>query len=133
MTAGQPYVPTMAISTEPSLSSVVLRWLVVLVVLGAVAASSASAGSRAPSLRLASSTPVKIRGAHFAGAEHVRLRIHTTRGTTTRQLIASSRGSFVAGLGTFLRPVHELATIRARGSAGSLAVLKLPQRQCLPD
>jgi hypothetical protein len=112
---------------------VVLRWLVVLVAFGAVAASSALAVAQAPSLRLASSTPVKIRGIHFAAAEHVRLRIHTTSGTTSRQLIASSRGSFVAGLANLsYDPCTSSLTIRARGSAGSLAVLKLPQRQCPP-
>jgi hypothetical protein len=112
----------------------VLRWFVVLVVFAAVAASYASAGSQAPSLRLVSRTPVKVRGAHFVAMEHVRLRIHTTRGTTTRQLIASSRGSFVAGLGNLsYDPCTSSLTIRARGSAGSLAALKLPQRQCLPD
>lgn len=80
-----------------------------------------------------STSPATIRGAQFAASERIRLKIHLNARDATRHAKANGRGGFVAGLvGISYDPCSTSLTVRARGSAGSAAVLKLPRRQCPP-
>lgn len=98
-----------------------------------IAGSATAATAKEPTLRLTSTTPVKIRGAHFAPSERTRLRVRTADAHGIRHAHANAHGAFVAGLGTIpYDPCSSWLIVRARGSAGSLATLKLPQRQCPP-
>src|SRR4051812_26261219 len=104
-----------------------------MTVVAVVAGSATAATAKKPTLRLTSTAPVKIRGAHFAPSERTRLRIQTADANRTRRARANAHGAFLAGLGTIpYDPCSSWLIVRARGSAGSLATLKLPQRQCPP-
>jgi hypothetical protein len=97
-----------------------------------VATSAAGATAAKPSLRLVATTPVKVAGAHFGRREHVRVRITTPSSTVTRRTVTTSAGTFVVGSSAQFDPCSGPLVVRAIGSRGSDAVLKLPPRECPP-
>jgi hypothetical protein len=110
----------------------VLLLLVVPVAAFASASSfSSDRASRAPSLRLVSKEPLVVRGRSFRPAERVRVVVRANR-DRVRRVTATRSGSFTASFGTvrFVRCIG--LDVRATGSRGSIAVLKLPQPLCAP-
>ena len=111
------------------------RVAVLLLIVAPVAASASSSSSerasRAPSLRLVSKEPLVVRGRSFRPAERVRVVVRTNR-DRVRRVTATRSGSFTASFGSvrFVRCIG--LDVRAIGSRGSVAVLKLPQPLCAP-
>jgi hypothetical protein len=97
----------------------------------AAALGSASRGesSGRPALRLIDRSPVTVQGRHFRSAERVKVTMYTEK--TSVRVTASRAGAFTASL-----PVAEIdrcdrIVIRAVGTAGSTAQLKLlPRPAC---
>jgi hypothetical protein len=110
-----------------------LRRLIAVGGIAAATAGLASAGSSTPALKVASLKPLAIRGTHFVAREKVRIRIHTAEATKTWRVVTTPRGSFVVGVQNMpYDPCSSSLIVRARGSRGSEAAVKLPQRQCPP-
>jgi hypothetical protein len=92
----------------------------------AVGGSESATGSK-PSLELVSSAPLTVRGRGFRAGERVRV----FAGGASRQVRASSRGSFVLTLGSGDR--CNVVRVRAVSASGAVAVLKvLASPQCPP-
>jgi hypothetical protein len=92
-------------------------------------AGSASAGP-SPTLRISGTTPLVVQGTHFRAGERVTITVWT---------VAPVRRSTVARAGSFSVTFPDVrfgrcagARIEARGSKGSLAVLKIPKPGCAP-
>ena len=102
----------------------------------ALALSGLGAGGsfphRAASLRLITTVPLKVAGAHFRSRERVRVVVTVSDATRARVIRASGKGSFVT---EFPIGAGRCAAVRvvAVGNAGSRTVLKhLPAPACLP-
>jgi hypothetical protein len=109
--------------------------LAVLLLLAAPLAASASGSSeragRSPSIRLVSQQPLVVRGRHFRSSERVRV-VVLASSRRVRRVTATGTGTFTA---TFRKVRFVRCTgldVRAIGSKGSIAVLKLPQPACAP-
>jgi hypothetical protein len=101
----------------------------------ALALSGLGAGGSSPhraSLRLITTIPLKVGGAHFRSRERVRVVVTVSDATRARAIRASGKGSFVTefpiGAGRC-----DAVRVVAVGNAGSRTVLKhLPAPACLP-
>jgi hypothetical protein len=108
-------------------SVVVVAALVALLPAGAGAESVA----RKPALRLASASPLTIRGLRFQPEERVRVMI---RGAgATRRVSADNQGSFVASFQELSADRCNALAVLALGSRGSRAELKRPGPLCPPS
>jgi hypothetical protein len=99
----------------------------------ALVLSGVGAGSsQRASLRVTSTVPLKLAGAHFGSHESVRVTATVSGAATIRSVRASAKGSFVADFST---GAGRCSTVRvvAIGNAGSRATVKrLPAPACLP-
>jgi hypothetical protein len=108
------------------------------IVLGAtlLALLPASAGAEQavagkPALRLASASPLKVRGLRFQPAERVRVRVLGEH-KATKRVTANVRGSFVVGFQDISFDRCNAPSVVAVGSQGSRAALKQPEPLCPP-
>jgi hypothetical protein len=97
-------------------------------------AVSAAASRPAPALRLVTTQPLTVRGAHFKSHERVRVTRHFDTSKLSKLVRATATGTFKV---TFAAPVafdpcRESVSVTAVGGRGSEAALKLPQRACPP-
>jgi hypothetical protein len=93
---------------------------------------AAGSSSHRASLRLITTVPLKIAGAHFRSRERVRVVVTVFDAKKARAIRASGKGSFVT---EFPIGAGRCAAVRvvAVGNAGSRTVLKhLPAPACLP-
>jgi hypothetical protein len=99
------------------------------VLLAALAlAGAAAATSSPPRLTVATRTPtLVVRGSGF----HARERVTVTASATVLHVRATRLGSFTLDTGVALSRCSG-AVVRAVGSMGSIALLKLPQPACMP-
>jgi hypothetical protein len=91
-----------------------------------------SESAKGPSLRLTQVAPLEVVGAHFRSHERVRLIADIGRARDTKRIRASGEGAF---LGRFAIGGGHCTSVRVRavGSSGSKAQLKLPPRPaCMP-
>ena len=96
----------------------------------ALAGTALAAGTGpAATLRVAEGS---VRGAHFRPHERVRVVFDRTGIRRVRRVLTSASGSFRTPLVPF-DPCVESLLITARGPAGEVARLKLPQRACPPS
>jgi hypothetical protein len=97
---------------------------------GSVAAARSSAG---PTLRLARGTDaLVVRGSGFYANERVRVTVLAT-GERTKTVRTRAAGTFAASFdSTFADPCSAMV-VRALGSRGDRALLKLPARMCMPE
>jgi len=104
--------------------------LVAAVAALALAGAAKPASTPAPALLLADRAPLVVRGVHFRSSERVRLSV---AGVRRAAITATAAGTFVARLGQVRDDActNPLLVV-AVGSAGSHAVLKLPQPECPP-
>lgn len=113
----------------------VRRLLAVLVLLATLSTACASAGVRggAPhaSVRVVSTAPFTVRGSHFRPRERVRLAVSAV-GTATRRVQAGPTGAFAAVIRSVRVDDCSGYAVRAVGSAGSRAAVKLPAGECAP-
>ena len=108
-------------------------WFLALIPVAAVAAiSAAGATTAAPTLSLAGRQPLVVRGTHFQPRERVRVTVYADE-TRTARVRASASGSFLVSFpGMVLVDRCTGLRVRAAGSQGSVALLKLPLPACLP-
>jgi hypothetical protein len=105
-----------------------------LVIVGGAALLLAGAGNAAtgPSLRLASTKPFVVKGAHFKAGERVLVTLTVNRKRSTRSARAVG-GSFTVSFGTIDVDRCSSYVVRAIGGSGDGAVLRhLPLPACLP-
>lgn len=99
---------------------------------GVPAAHSGAATSRAR-LVLVKADPLRIAGRQFHAGERVRLTATAGADTATRHVRAGAGGSFSTTFGDVqYDPCGTNLAVEARGSDGSRADLKIPQRECPP-
>jgi hypothetical protein len=94
----------------------------------------AVASGPAPALRLVTTQPLTVRGAHFKSHERVRVTQHIDTSKLSKLVRATATGTFKV---TFAAPMAidpclESISVTAVGARGSAAALKLPQRACPP-
>src|SRR5919201_1980885 len=108
-------------------------WFLALIAVAAVAAiSAAGATTAAPTLSLAGRQPLVVRGTHFQPRERVRVTVYADE-TRTARVRASASGSFLVSFpGMVLVDRCTGLRVRAAGSQGRVALLKLPLPACLP-
>ncbi len=105
-----------------------------LVIVGGAALLLAGAGSAAtgPSLRLASTKPFVVKGAHFKAGERVLVTLTIDRKRSSRSARAVA-GSFTVSFGTVELDRCSSYVVRAIGGQGDGAVLRhLPLPMCAP-
>lgn len=105
-------------------------WLLVATLL-ALTGSPAAARNPAPVLTLAGKTPVVVHGAHFIPRETIRIVVAPAAGAPIR-IRADRAGTFTVRL-----PGVQLSRcggfqVRATGTHGTIAMLKLPRPACMP-
>ena len=102
------------------------RGLPIAVVAAVIAAPLAGAGV-APSLRLATRTPLVVRGTHFSAGE----RVTVTAGAASVVVRTGATGAFRANLGT---PLVDRCSVRvvAAGARGDHARLIAARAMCAP-
>ena len=98
--------------------------------------AAASSSVRKPSLSLVSTRPVTVRGLHYAARERVVITFRTV-GATTTPTVSSVRTATAAGVFTAVAsprlaydPCSAQLVVRAVGTRGEQATLRLPLRQC---
>jgi hypothetical protein len=99
--------------------------------IAALALSAPAAGGTAPTLRLVRTSPVVVAGSHFRAGERVTVTLVVTK-RIVRHVTASQTGSFTIGYGGIQLGHCAGFSLSAVGSAGSRAVVKLPQPACMP-
>ncbi len=111
-----------------------MRLLAVTLLMFLLAAGTASARTQSqPTLRiLRSADALVIRGSGFYARENVRVTVATTS-SRVKVVRTSPTGTFTANFGaTYVDPCSAFV-VRAVGSRGDRALLKLPARQCIPE
>jgi hypothetical protein len=98
-------------------------------------AAPALAASPAASLRLVTTEPLTVRGAHFRSHERVRVTEHVNKARRSKVVRASATGAFrvVFSPPYSVDPCVESLLVTAVGGRGSDAALKFPQRACPPS
>jgi hypothetical protein len=100
----------------------------VLAPLGAAAEGSATGNAK---VRLVSMKPLKVKGTGFLSREQITVRV-TGRGTSIRKKVTATRtGGWVLAFAVPFERCNGLI-VRATGSRGSRAGMKLPQPLCPP-
>jgi hypothetical protein len=109
----------------------VMRKGIALTVVALVLAGVASAAPR-PAVKLAPFDPLVVQGSGFRVKERVRVTVTTPENTWRRSVVATRTGAFRAVIG--LVPAGRCGfNVRATGSRGSVATLKLPPLPaCMP-
>lgn len=95
----------------------------------------AVAARSAPTLRLVSTQPLVVKGAHFKAHERVRVTARADVTKRTKLIRTTAKGTFSVSFGTSLAvdPCVESIRVTASGGRGSDAAMKLPQRACPPS
>jgi hypothetical protein len=107
--------------------------IVIAVVAVGVFATLGVAGTEAkPALRAASSKPLVVVGTGFAASERVTVTALTPLRSRSVRVSASRLGVFRARLGWFTQPCGKPFSVRARGTTGSTAAMRLPAPPCVP-
>jgi hypothetical protein len=105
-----------------------------LVAAGAIAALGLSSEMRSPaqpSLRVIDRSPFTVQGRHFRSRERVKVTLAKDARVRTRRVTASGSGVFSAAAPEVAVDRCDTIMVRAVGSAGSRAQLKLlPQPAC---
>jgi len=104
-----------------------VKRLVILVLIGLVTASTATASS--PRIRLTTVSPLTLRGTGFAIRERVRITVNAET-SATRRVLTGSGGGFVARFPTLTFRYCTASIIRAVGSTGDTAVLRIAAPEC---
>jgi hypothetical protein len=103
--------------------------LAVLVAVGGVAVPSLAGGASRAKVRIVTAAPLVVRGSGFKAHEHVRV---TASPGGVRRVVARANGTFRAAFPGAVDRCLGLS-IRAVGTRGDDATLKLPQVACPPQ
>ncbi len=104
-----------------------MKRLLIAVLIGLVIASTATAGS--PHIRITNVSPLTLRGTGFAAHERVRVTV-SAETSASRRILTGSRGGFVARFPTITFRYCTASMIRAVGSTGDKAVLRIAAPEC---
>ena len=108
-----------------------------LAVASAVALMAALPAAAAPSgqarLRLLQRQPIVLAGTSFLPRERVRVSLTVDGATRARAVVASARGSFTVTFASGPADRCAALVVRAAGTRGSRALLKVPQPACPPS
>lgn len=104
--------------------------IIVLVTALAPAAGAVARSAATPTLRLASVTPVTVRGTGFKRLEAIKVTAVGEDRSWTRRVRASTTGVFLASFPT-IEDRCTVISLRAAGAYGSRAVRKLAQPGCV--
>jgi hypothetical protein len=107
-----------------------------LITAGSVAALGAPStqSSARPALRVIDHRPFTVQGRHFRSAERVKVTLYKEQASVrTRRVTASKSGVFNAALPDAGINRCDAIMVRAVGSRGSTAQLKLPRPACKID
>jgi len=108
--------------------------ILVVFAVGATGATLSSHGTAAPTkavVQLVTAQPLEIEGAGFKRLEVVRVTATADEDRATRLLTVRRSGAFLARFpGMRYDPCSEVLVLRARGTKGSLASVKLLPREC---
>jgi hypothetical protein len=115
------------IPAEEGNNGIMMRLLTLALVVASVAAASASAVARAPSLKIERATPLVVRGLGF----HAREIVTVTTSIGHLRVRTTATGGFVASFRTGTDRCSG-GRIVALGTTGDRAVLRLPQLMCAP-
>ena len=96
-----------------------------------VAAPAAGAGT-VPRLRLVAPQPLVVRGEQFRSGERVIVTALTLTGPKRIVVRATTRGRFGATFRLPNQPCGKAFAVRAVGSLGSRAMLRVPPPPCVP-
>jgi hypothetical protein len=107
-------------------------WVVLALIVSALAAGAAAAASTHASLSIASRQPIILRGQGFHRLERVRVTL-VTQVTRIRIIRAGLGGRFTLNYPALNVPHCGGLFAHARGSSGSDATLKIPLPACQPD
>jgi hypothetical protein len=110
-----------------------LSLLVALTLAASGSAVGTGFGSEAarPSLRLVDRDPFTVKGLNFKPRERVKVVLHADE-VMSRRATANELGAFLVRFGEVSIGRCDAFSVRAFGSRGSRAALKLPQPACLP-
>jgi len=98
-------------------------------------ATAAGTQQARPALRvMAPGEPVIIQGLHFKANEQVRVTGHVSQTTVDKSVVSSASGTFMINLGNgvHLAGCSAGAFLKATGTLGSIATLKILPRMCAP-
>jgi hypothetical protein len=107
----------------------------VLAILVAGALAGAAGAQIKPTLRLLANSPLTVRGNGFHAKEKVRVTVNVGSVKQVRVVRATAAGVFTVELSN-MAPYdrcNDPLLVRAAGTIGDTAVLKLPQRACPPS
>ena len=90
------------------------------------------ASERSPTLRVVSATPLIVAGSGFEARERITVTVLTSLGPRIVRTRATAAGRFRAKLGVFTQPCGKPFAVRARGTGGSVAMLRLEAPPCVP-
>jgi len=103
-----------------------MRYVLVAALAAVLVVPAASAA--APRIVLVKSSPLVVAGSHFKPRE----RVTVTLGQTTRQVRATTLGSFQASFGGIVLDRCSAWSVAAVGALGDRAVLLRPRAMCAP-
>jgi hypothetical protein len=106
---------------------------IVLSILVGALALAATAVAATPSVRLAGLSPFRVQGAGFRPAEHVTVELLYAGKDRTAAATATARGGFVVSFGRLQIDRCRGYVVRAKGSEGSVAVLRAVRQMCPPE
>jgi hypothetical protein len=105
----------------------VLRRLLFVVLIGLLVTSAATAGSAR--LRVTSLSPATVRGTGFVPGERVRVTV-AAGSSATRRVLAGPAGGFVARFQTVTLGWCTAYVIRAVGTSGDTAIVRVRAPEC---
>jgi hypothetical protein len=110
----------------------VMAIALVIGVAGITAGLGAASSEANPALRAASTRPLVVVGTGFKAGERVRVTALSSLRSRSVLVTASRLGVFRARLGLFAQPCGRPFAVRARGTAGSIATMRMPSLPCVP-
>jgi hypothetical protein len=103
-----------------------------LVLATVIVAAAPAQVERTPRLSVVSEQPLVVAGGGFVVRERVVVTALTSLGPRVARVRASAAGTFRARFAPFTQPCGRPFAVRARGSAGSVATVRLAGRPCVP-
>src|SRR5712692_6059582 len=99
----------------------------------AFSAASAASWKTTPTLHVKNRSPLTLKALGFQAGERVVIVVSNDGQTFKKRAKAGAAGSFVVRFADVGVGPCDVLSARAVGNLGSLALLKLPKRACLPE
>jgi hypothetical protein len=106
--------------------------IVAIASVAAIAAPAQGQTARTPTLKVVDTHPLVVAGTGFVPRERVTVTALTSLGPRFVPTRATARGAFRVLVGRFTQPCGKPFAVRARGTAGSRAMVLLEALPCVP-